>query len=309
MESDLGETKGKLVESNTQSEQKAIELLPNTAYYIEIYLASNGKGQYIFSLLDNDPDVINPPMSEEPGIDDSDPVAPVPDEPGSVTPMDPPSDDPGDDDSSDPGIDDLWPDDSWPDDPSDPGTDENPTDFPKQKLVQDFTIKYGFWVTRQVGFVLTQKVTGNKTDIQYESSNTKVATVSENGKITCKAIGTTVITVTAIESDEYEAATKTFTLTVVPKKVGVKSMKSTKKGQIVVTSDITMTGNHGYQIQYKNKDTTKRVSVKTSKRSVTKILRGLKSGTKVQVRIRAYKKVNGKTIYGPYGNWKNIKVR
>lgn len=94
-----------------------------------------------------------------------------------------------------------------------------------------------------------------------------------------------------------------------PKKVGVKSVKSTKRGRAVVTSSTTIAGNDGYQIQYKNKGIIRTISVKTSKRFVIKTLTGLKSGTKVQVRIRAYKKVGGKTIYGPYSNWKSTKVR
>lgn len=178
-----------------------------------------------------------------------------------------------------------------------------------EKQTQDITTKYGNTLSRQLGLTMTQTVKGAKTSVTFTSSNPKVATIDKNGKITCKAVGTTVITTTAIESDEYKAVTNKLTLTVMPKKVGVKSLKSTKKRQVVVKSATTTAGNDGYQIQYKNNGTTKRVGVKTSKKSVTRTLKSLKSGTNVQVRIRAYKKVDGKTIFGPYCNWKKVKVK
>lgn len=178
-----------------------------------------------------------------------------------------------------------------------------------EKQVQDITTKYGNTLKRQLGLSMTQTVKGAKTDVTFTSSNPKVATIDKNGKITCKAVGTTVITTTAIESDEYQAVTKTLTLTVMPKKVGVKSLKSTKKRQVVVKSATTTAGNNGYQIQYVNNGVTKRVGVTTSKKSVTRTLKNLTSGKNVKVRIRAYKKVDGKTIFGPYCNWKTVKVK
>lgn len=178
-----------------------------------------------------------------------------------------------------------------------------------EKQTQDITTKYGNTLKRQLGLTMTQTVKGAKTDVTFTSSNPKVATIDKNGKITCKAVGTTVITTTAIESDEYQAVTKKLTLTVMPKKVGVKSLKSTKKRQVVVKSATTTAGNNGYQIQYVNNGVTKRVGVTTSKKSVTRTLKNLTSGKNVKVRIRAYKKVDGKTIFGPYCNWKTVKVK
>lgn len=52
-------------------------------------------------------------------------------------------------------------------------------------------------------------------DVEFKSSNTSCATIDDYGYITAKANGTTKITVTALETDCYEEATKTLTLKVV----------------------------------------------------------------------------------------------
>ena len=58
-------------------------------------------------------------------------------------------------------------------------------------------------------------VSGAKTDVTYSSSNTSVATVNETtGAVEILAVGTTVITATAEESDEYNSATASYTINV-----------------------------------------------------------------------------------------------
>jgi uncharacterized protein YjdB len=51
-------------------------------------------------------------------------------------------------------------------------------------------------------------------ELSYKSSNTKVATVDANGKVTVKGVGTATITITAAETDTALAATKTVKVTV-----------------------------------------------------------------------------------------------
>ena len=56
---------------------------------------------------------------------------------------------------------------------------------------------------------------GEKTGVTYSSSNTAVATVNAStGAVTLVAAGTTIITATAPATDEYEAGTASYTLTV-----------------------------------------------------------------------------------------------
>ena len=61
----------------------------------------------------------------------------------------------------------------------------------------------------------TGAVTGSS--VTYSSSNTDVATVDSNGKVTINGAGQTTITATASATDDYAEATAEYTLTVSPK--------------------------------------------------------------------------------------------
>ena len=67
-------------------------------------------------------------------------------------------------------------------------------------------------------------------------------------------------------------------------------------------------GASGYQIQYAASRSMRGArTVSTS--ALTRTLSGLKKGSTYYVRIRAYKKVSGKTYYGAWSSVKNAKVR
>ena len=87
---------------------------------------------------------------------------------------------------------------------------------------------------------------------------------------------------------------------IVPKNVGISDI-STSKGQIRFTWG-KVANCDGYQIQYSTSKTfksKKTITVK-SRKTCTQVLDNLKSGKKYSIRIRAYKVVDGKKIYG---NW------
>lgn len=67
-------------------------------------------------------------------------------------------------------------------------------------------------------------------------------------------------------------------------------------------------GASGYQIQYAA-SRSMRGSRTVSASALTRTLSGLKKGSTYYVRIRAYKKVSGKTYYGAWSSVKNVKVR
>lgn len=67
-------------------------------------------------------------------------------------------------------------------------------------------------------------------------------------------------------------------------------------------------GVSGYQIQYAA-SRSMRGSRTVSASALTRTLSGLKKGSTYYVRIRAYKKVSGKTYYGAWSSVKNVKVR
>lgn len=67
-------------------------------------------------------------------------------------------------------------------------------------------------------------------------------------------------------------------------------------------------GASGYQIQYAA-SRSMRGARTVSASALTRTLSGLKKGSTYYVRIRAYKKVSGKTYYGAWSSVKNVKVR
>lgn len=85
-----------------------------------------------------------------------------------------------------------------------------------QKITGTTTYKK---TTASKAFKLNAKA---NTKLTYKSSNTKVATVDKNGKVTIKGKGKAVITVSATATSEYQAATKEVTIQVTAKKTAKK---------------------------------------------------------------------------------------
>ena len=107
-------------------------------------------------------------------------------------------------------------------------------------------------------------LTGAQTTVTYNSSNTGVATVNETtGEVTIEGTGTTTITATAIENENYYSATASYTLTVIknlensgtatfnftdPASLGLDAPESGTGIDInapIVSEGITMTTTHG----------------------------------------------------------------
>ena len=85
-----------------------------------------------------------------------------------------------------------------------------------QKITGTTTYKK---TTASKAFKLNAKA---NTKLTYKSSNTKVATVDKNGKVTIKGKGKAVIIVSAAATSEYQAATKKVTIQVTAKKTAKK---------------------------------------------------------------------------------------
>ena len=122
------------------------------------------------------------------------------------------------------------------------------------------------------------------------------ATLFAKGKATyvCPACGNTVV---------KSLKKKTFKIS---------SLKSTKKNTIVVKTK-KQAQIKGYQVQYSTskkftKKTTKAVKVATQK-GLKKTVKGLKSGKKYYVRVRAYKMNGKKTVYSAWTAKKSVKVK
>jgi|GEM_PF-3275907 len=176
-----------------------------------------------------------------------------------------------------------------------------------QKIsAKSFTKTYG-----NKAFSLGAKCTSGNGKLTYKSSNTKVAAVSSVGKVAIKNPGKATITITATETSNYTKATKNVTIIVKPKKLSAPTAKNStkKKATVKWKKDTKVTG---YQIQYstssrfisnnKTKSITKHTTVK-------KTLTGLKSGKTYFVRVRSYKTVSGKKIYGAWSAKAKVKVK
>lgn len=144
----------------------------------------------------------------------------------------------------------------------------------------------------------------------YSSSNTKVATVGANGKVTVKNCGKAVITIKAT-ADGFLDAEKKVVINVVPKKAKLKSVKSTKAGQITVKWTRQKEAS-GYIIEYStDKNFKKNVkSVKVTKNKTTsKTMKKLKKGKKYYVRVKAYVTIDKKAVAGAVSAKKNVKIK
>lgn len=135
--------------------------------------------------------------------------------------------------------------------------------------------------------------------IRYKSSNSKVAKVDSKGKVTIKGCGKAVIKV-SVGDEAYQSDAKKVTVKVLPRKATLKSLKSNNPGQLTVSWSRQKEAD-GYVVEYAaNKKFQKYVKKKiVRKNSVTKVtLNKLKEGKKYYIRIKAYKVINHKKVYG-----------
>lgn len=155
-------------------------------------------------------------------------------------------------------------------------------------------------------FTLKPKAKGK---ITYKTGNKKVATVNSKGKVTVKGTGKATITVTAKATSTYSKCVKKITVYGVPKKPEMKKLTAGKKKFTVQWKKDKKAD--GYQVQYStDKKFKKNVkSVNVSKKSTKTTVKKLKKGKTYRVRMRSYKKINGKKYYSGWGKVKSVKVK
>jgi hypothetical protein len=155
-------------------------------------------------------------------------------------------------------------------------------------------------------FFLNAKTSGNGT-LSYKSADTKIVKVSSSGKVTIVGCGRTTITVTAKATTLYKKASTTITITVVPKKATISSVKNQtgKKMAITWKKDTTVSG---YQIQYATDKSFKKNLKTITTSNNSKTVGGLKKGTTYYVKIRSYKLVNGRALFGEWSDINTVKI-
>lgn len=156
-------------------------------------------------------------------------------------------------------------------------------------------------------FKLNAKTNGNG-KLTYTTSNKAVATVDAAGKVTVKGPGVAKITVKAAATTDYKAASKTVTVTVAPKKQSISLINKIKKQLTIKWKKNTKAS--GYQVVYStNKKFTGKKTVRKAKTTTSYKIKGLKKGKKYYVKVRSYKTVNGKRIYGAYSTAKKATIK
>ena len=109
----------------------------------------------------------------------------------------------------------------------------------------------------------------------------------------------------------YNAASKSITITVKPKKATVKKAKSTKKRTLKVMwkRDTKATGYQVVIAQNKKFRKGKKTVLIKKNKTTSRTFKKLKSRKNYYYKVRAYKQVGKTKIYGSYSKVKKVKVR
>ena len=159
-------------------------------------------------------------------------------------------------------------------------------------------------------FLLDAARTAGDGALSYSSSDPKVASVSQKGKITIKGTGAATITVTAKETANYAPQTFQVEVRVSPKKPTLSTLKP-KGGRRLAISWKKDTRATGYEVWCSTsksfKKGLKKANIKGNKVTSCQFSK-LKAGKKYYVRLRSYKtvKANGKTIV-LRSKWSSVK--
>jgi hypothetical protein len=163
---------------------------------------------------------------------------------------------------------------------------------------QDFTIKKvtsfsgnsSYQKTYGNGaFVLDTKQKSGDGKLTYQSSDTSVAKVDKNGKVTLTGVGTAKITVTAAETSQYRPAVTTVTVTVGLGATKLTSATSQKKG--ISLKWKTVKGAQGYYVYRRTQKTSyRKIATVKGASKVSYLDKTRKASTKYYYMVQAYNK-------------------
>ncbi|MDE6031844.1 MAG: Ig-like domain-containing protein [Oscillospiraceae bacterium] len=175
--------------------------------------------------------------------------------------------------------------------------------------VSSFTVTPSKTKTLNIGqsFTFTKKVYPANADdktLLFESSDTDVAEVNANGKVTAISAGSAVITVTAKSNP---AKVKKVTVNVRPAKVTITSRKATTNGVVLKWKDAE--GADGYEVYRKLSGSSKAKSIADVDDDTEYTDDTAKKGKKYVYSIKAYTIVNGKKIYSPVSKQYSITAK
>ena len=156
---------------------------------------------------------------------------------------------------------------------------------------------------------------GENTNNGGDTGNSDSGSSSDNGNTNNGSGNNGVVGTSPNGNNLIESQTSSNTQNSIPKvskpsKVSIKSAKNSGKKKITVTWK-KQSKVMGYQIQYATKSSfksAKKVTVKGASKTKTTISK-LKKGKTYYVKVRAYVKSGGKTVYGKWSAVKKVKIR
>lgn len=148
-----------------------------------------------------------------------------------------------------------------------------------------------------------------KTTVSYSSNNKAVSVKSGKVTIAKNFVGKAIITIKAAATSNYNAATKTISITVNPAGTKLSSLKKKSKDKIAINWKKN-TKVSGYEIQYSTDKNFKKATTIVIKKSGTTSYQASKLKTKkvYYVRVRTYKTVNKVKYYSGWSSVLKIKL-
>ena len=144
--------------------------------------------------------------------------------------------------------------------------------------------------------------------VVWSTSNAKVATVTNAGKVVAVGEGIAVITATAKDGSGVSASCKVTVRSSRLGKPSIKSLKNTSGRKITVKLSKKVSGASGYVVEYSTSSGFTSNVKKMTVKSTSFTLSNLTKGKKYYVRVRAYKTDKLGNIYGNYSSVKSLKV-
>ena len=188
--------------------------------------------------------------------------------------------------------------------------------------VKNITVKAGQSITVNSTFTLEKGKTKGmgasaKGKLTYSSRNKNVATISSGGVLTAVGAGTAIIDIKAAATGNYVSSSKSVTVTVIPEKVVIRSLRYEGGYRIKIEWNNSSNAQQ-YQLRVSNVSTMKNAENGTftdlvsTDRTFTKRTNlppaFRKNGITVYVQIRALKTVQGKLYQGAWSDVKAVRV-
>lgn len=190
---------------------------------------------------------------------------------------------------------------------------KNPNKITGFKLKTNYTNKVKLKWNRQSNITTYKIELYNKKTKKYECKktlNSDATSATIKGLIDGTTYKFRIRAIKTVNGKNYYGEYTYLKITTKPNKVKISKIKSTAKKKMNIYWK-KISNSTGYELQYSLKSNFKsKKSLKIkSKKTLNKTIKNLKSNKKYYIRIRAYKLVGSKKIYGDFSKVKNIKIK